>query len=141
MGWIVALIGGLAGLFCLAEGMTAMPTSAPQQLVQELYFVRAFLGLIVFAIGIGIIRIDAASRWHARRDAARDAVLPEETKQCPDCRESVGAHVKICRHCSHDFDAAAALQATKTRNSAMRDILDPLGTQRREPIPPRAGAD
>ena len=64
MGIILAIVGALAAIAAFAAGIGIEPVSAPQQMVQELRFAEALLGLIVLSLGLVLYRLD-----HPRRVA------------------------------------------------------------------------
>lgn len=70
MGILIAIIGGIVTLMCLVNGIAISPQSAVQQTVQELRYVEAALGAILFALGIAIHEIAVLRRVTAEKQSA-----------------------------------------------------------------------
>ncbi len=62
MGIFISMIGGIVDVVCLTNGVLISPKSAPQQTVQELRFIEAALGAILFALGIVVHKIGVLDR-------------------------------------------------------------------------------
>jgi hypothetical protein len=74
-----SLVGVVVTLVCLVNGIAVSPASAPQQTVQELRFVEAALGAILFALGIAIYELGILRRAGAeQKSAAATEKLAEE---------------------------------------------------------------
>lgn len=78
MGILIAIIGGIVTLMCLVNGIAISPQSAVQQTVQELRYVEAALGAILFALGIAIHEIAVLRRVTAEKQSAAAVEKPAD---------------------------------------------------------------
>ncbi|MGA8756743.1 MAG: hypothetical protein WB611_10480 [Stellaceae bacterium] len=78
MGVFIAVIGGIVTLVCFVNGVSIFPESAPQQTVQELRFIEAALGAILFASGIEIYELHLLRRTGAEK---KGSTAPEPAKE------------------------------------------------------------
>jgi hypothetical protein len=127
LGVIVAIVGGLAAVVCLLLGFVLDPTSAPQQAEQELRFVEAGLGALVFAIGIVIFQLEDG-RVARRRDRGFDELplypdpkFSNATRICPHCTSRIRVEAKACRFCCRDVDPAGTTSTVGSRAPAPSD--------------------
>lgn len=118
LGVIVAILGGLVAIICFLNGFVISPGTAPQQAVQELRFVEAAIGVLVFALGIVIFQLEDG-RVARRRDRGFDErVFPSNlrlsgtTRSCPHCTASIRTEAKVCRFCGRDVEPLGSPEVT-----------------------------
>ena len=110
MGVLVAIIGVIVVIVGLVNGMAVTPASAPQQAVQELRFVEAAIGALMFAMGCAVYQLEQGRKpWSRDREFDEMSLNPDmklsgRTRGCLHCTGRIRIEAKVCRFCSHDVE-------------------------------------
>jgi hypothetical protein len=131
LGVTVAIAGLLIAFFGFIAGFFVNPYYAPQQTVQELRYVIAAIGTVLFALGIVIFQLEDG-RVARRRDRGLDELLvsPDlklsgRTRSCPQCTSRIRIESKVCRFCSRDIEPSAQPDRAAQWGAAFADAARP----------------